>query len=152
MKEYHYTECGLDNIYLLNGFEINHTPNGEEIFIHDINGLNKTIGIILISKPGLLSGKEIRFIRHMLDLSQKRLANIIGIDYQSVLRWEKNKGKISKTADRFIKMMFFSYIDPRNTDIYEKINEIADLDATEVHHKLAKITLEEVSKEWRECA
>lgn len=149
MKKYHYTECGLDNIYLVNGFEITKTSEGVEIFIHDIEGLNKTIGKILISKPGLLSGKELLFIRHSLDLSQKRFAAILGVDYQSVLRWEKDKGKISRTIDRFIKIIFFAYLDPNNVEVYEKINEIADLDA---HHELEEIELEEVAKEWRLCA
>lgn len=29
MKKYHYTECGLDNIYLINGFEIIKAIDGE---------------------------------------------------------------------------------------------------------------------------
>ena len=57
MNKYHYTECGLNNIYLLNGFTINQLENGDkEVFIHDIHGLHKTIGMALIFKGGLLSG------------------------------------------------------------------------------------------------
>jgi hypothetical protein len=55
MKKYHYIECGLKNIYLLNGFKITKRKGGdEEIFIHDVNGLHKAIGLSLISKQGLL--------------------------------------------------------------------------------------------------
>ena len=79
MKAYHYTECGLDNIYLVNGVKITKTKSGdEEIFIHDIHGLHKAIGMILVSKRGFLSGKEIKFIRSTLDLSQTTLAKILG--------------------------------------------------------------------------
>ncbi len=155
MKKYHYTESGLDNIYLVNGFKITKTNSGdEEIFIHDIHGLHKAIGMILISKHGLLSGKEIKFIRSMLDLSQTTLAKILGCSYQTVLLWEKDKGAISKTADHLLRAFFFAYLDVESSRaIYDKINEIADLDADTVESKCAeKIELEEVSDVWRMVA
>src|SRR6185295_12294799 len=91
---YHYTECGLDNIYLVNGFAITQTNDDEEIFIHDIHGLHIAISKILIFKKGLLQGSEIKFLRTMLDLSQSKLAALIGCRYQQILLWEKNKNEI----------------------------------------------------------
>lgn len=155
MKAYHYTECGLDNIYLVNGFDIIKTDSGDdEIFIHDIHGLHKAIGMILISKHGLLSGKEIKFIRSTLDLSQKALAKILGCSYQTILLWEKNKVTISKTADHFLKTIFFAYLDVENGKaIYDKINEIADHDANSDNlNKIDKIQLQEVSNTWCKVA
>ena len=130
MKKYHYIESGLDNIYLVNGFKITKTKSGdEEIFIHDIHGLHKAIGMTLISKRGLLSRKEIKFIRSTLDRSQTTLAKILGCSYQTILLWEKNKGAISKTADHLLKVFFFAYLDvDSGKAIYDKINEITDLD------------------------
>jgi putative transcriptional regulator len=155
MKAYHYKESGLDNIYLVNGFEITKTRSGdEEIFIHDIHGLHRAIGMILISKRGLLSGKEIKFIRSTLDLSQTTLAKILGCSYQTVLLWEKEKGFISKTADHLLRAIFFAYLDTESGKaIYDKINEISDLDADTVEIKnTEKIELEEVSDMWRMVA
>jgi len=31
MNEYHYTESGLDNVYLINGFEITPLEDGEKV-------------------------------------------------------------------------------------------------------------------------
>lgn len=155
MQAYHYTECGLDNIYLVNGVKITKTKSGdEEIFIHDIHGLHKAIGMILVSKRGLLSGKEIKFIRSTLDLSQTTLAKILGCSYQTILLWEKNKGIISKTADHLLRAIFFSYLDVESgRAIYDKINEISDLDAETVEPtNPVKIQLEEVSNIWRRVA
>jgi len=149
MNKYHYTECGLDNVYLINGVEITKTKDGsEEIFIHDIHGLHKAIGKTLVFKRGLLAGNEIKFIRTTLDLSQTKLGRLLGLDYQSILGWEKNKTPISKTADHFLRIIFFSYLN-RETDcsVYDKINEIADIDAEEVEVK--NIELKEVGDEWR---
>ncbi len=149
IKDYHYTECGLDNIYLLNGFELTKTKEGEEISIHDINGLHKTIGMILASKQGLLLGKELRFIRHMLDLSQKAFASLIGVEPQTVGRWERDEVIVSMTADHFIKMIFLAYIEV--PDIYNRINEIAEIDAKE-DLSMDKLVFEEDHGKWRMSA
>ncbi len=149
MKKYHYTECGLDNVYLINGFKITKKRgNDEEIFIHDIHGLHRKIGTLLVFKQGRLNGSEIKFIRATLDLTQKRLGAFLGVDYQTVLLWEKNKIVISKTAEHLLRIIFFSYL-ARDADnaIYHKINEIADLDA-HVAQEEKKIELKEVNKKW----
>lgn len=152
MKKYHYTECGLDNVYLVNGVEITKAKDGsEEIFIHDIHGLHKLIGKTLVFKRGLLIGNEIKFIRTTLDLSQTSLGRLLGLDYQTVLGWEKNKTPISKTADHLLKIIFFSYLNKEEDyTVYDKINEIADLDAEEVG--IRNIELQEVGDEWRLAA
>jgi len=154
MKQYHYTESGLDNIWLANGFEITETNGDKEIYIHDIHGLHKMIGLLLIEKQGLLSGKEIRFIRTTLDFSQGVLARLLGCTYQTVLLWEKDRGTISKTADRLLRVMFFEYLNPENDrTAYELINQIADLEAeTTAAANLDKIIFEEKSDEWRRVA
>lgn len=133
-KSYHYTECGLDNIYLANGYELTETSDGdEELYIHDIHGLHKAISKILVYKKGLLEGAEIKFIRSMLDLSQNKLAALIGCRYQQILLWEKNKNKISRPADRLLRIYLYTYLNKEvdNGEVYDRINEIADLDAAD---------------------
>lgn len=151
-KYYHYSESGLDNIYLVNGYEITKNDNGEEeIFIHDIHGLHKTIGNLLVFKHGLLVGNEIKFIRATLDLSQKALGELMGLDYQSILGWEKNKTPISRTADRLLKIIFYSYINNESdSSIFDKINEISNIDAKNIEGaECRRIELKEVGDEWK---
>lgn len=153
-KHYHYTECGLANIYLVNGFEITKTSDDdEELFIHDIHGLHKAISETLIFKKGLLEGNEIRFIRGMLDLSQNKLAALIGCRYQQILLWEKNKNKLSKSADRLLKVYLYTYLHKEvdNGEVFELINEIADLDAAE-SEQLDKIEFKEGKNSWQMVA
>lgn len=45
---YHYTECGLDNVYLLNGFEYVETPRGSGAMIKNWKGLHGAIGRHLV--------------------------------------------------------------------------------------------------------
>jgi transcriptional regulator with XRE-family HTH domain len=147
MNEYHYTECGLDNVYLSNGFEI----SKDEIFIHDIHGLQRAIGFSLVFKSGLLQGNEVKFIRTTLDFTQKRLGEILGCSYQTILLWEKNKAPISIAADRLLRIIFFEYLNPeKNRKIYDLINEIANFDAEGSSNK--KIVFEEVADQWQVVA
>ena len=152
-KYYHYTECGLDNIYLVNGFKIKKIGSDEEIFIHDIHGLHKAISNILIFKKGLLEGNEIKFIRTMLDLSQKKLAELIGCRYQQILLWEKNKNKVSKPADRLLRVILYTFIykEVDNGEVFDRINEIADLDAMEAEES-GKIEFKEIKNIWQMVA
>jgi len=151
---YHYTECGLNNIYLVNGFKITKMDDGdEEIFVHDIHGLHEAISNTLIFKKGLLEGSEIKFIRIMLDLSQNKLAALIGCRYQQILLWEKNKNKISKPADRLLRITLYTYLHKEidNGEVFDRINEIADLDAAEANH-CNKIEFKEVKDIWQMVA
>lgn len=155
MKEYHYTELGLDNVYLINGFEITPLENGEqEIFIHDLSGLHKAIGLNLILKQGLLSGKEIKFIRTTIDFSQKALGKILGCDYQTVLLWEKDNHPISKSADHLLRVLFHSYLRPKKDKlIFYLVNEIAELDAeSEPSDKFNKMQFKEKGDKWEKVA
>jgi DNA-binding transcriptional regulator YiaG len=146
---YHYTECGLDNIYLANGYEITKHNKDEEIYIHDIHGLHSEIGNLLVFKLGLLAGNEVKFIRSMLDLSQKSLGELLGLDYQTILGWEKNKTPISKTADRLLKIIFYSYLNKdKNSGVYDKVNELSELDVNKIDLNDRKIVLKETKDEW----
>lgn len=132
--KYHYTESGLDNAYLVNGFDI----EDDEVIIHDIIGLHNAIGMALVYKPGKLTGKEVRFIRNTLDLSQSRLGKLLGVTYQTILLWETGRQKITKGSDHFLRTLFFAYLNKEgDCSVYDRINEIAELDAKAMRKDMA---------------
>lgn len=137
MKSYHYTECGLDNIHLMNGFKVDRDGT---LFIEDIHGLHKFIAQRLVYLGRKLKGKEIRYIRHYLDISQKTLGKMLGVDYQSVLRWESSKSKMTNTADKLLRVVLNDYLDDHSR-ARELIDRLSDLDnnrddfALELSHK-----------------
>ena len=67
---YHYKECGLDNVRLANGYTVHKTPYGEGVSISDADQLHEVLALAVANKSGRISGKELRFLRSMLDLSQ----------------------------------------------------------------------------------
>jgi len=102
----HYPQCGLDDVYLCGGYEIE-TIDGEEfITVKDIDGLRNAIGVALIRGKKLLSGKEIRFLRRELDLTQSEMARFLGCDAQQVARYEKGTNKMPGSADRLLRLIY----------------------------------------------
>jgi DNA-binding transcriptional regulator YiaG len=142
-KPYHYTASGLDNVYLVNGYEVD--AEGV-LYVHNISQLHDAIGLSLIMKSNPLTGDEIRYIRHHLDLSQKKLGSLLGVDYQSILGWEKGKREITASADRLLKAYYYSFLNPENNKgVSEFIQELSELDAIEAE---GRILLEEKKDKW----
>ena len=106
---YHYTDGGLRNVWLANGYQIKKTPHGEGVAIHDLDGLTEAVCLALTGKAGLLTGVEFRYLRSggML-LSQPALGKLMGIDGQSIARWEKT-GKVPRWADKLVRLLYLAH-------------------------------------------
>lgn len=139
---YHYVECGLDNVRLRNGFVVKQTPYGEAVAIHDVEGLHLAIGVMLAEKAGKLTGKEFRFLRKELGLSQENLAGILGNTDQAIAKWEKT-GKIPLASERLLRGL---YLEAKTGEagLMEGIKRINELD-----HELYTLSLHEEGQ-WAE--
>lgn len=129
---YHYTESGLDNVWIENGYTVHETAYGTGLSIQDTEGLHRAIGHWLISLPKPLNGAEVRFLRLEMDTTQKNLAAFLGVDEQAVRRWEKarNKPVSNGSADRLLRAIYSEYVDKKG-DVYRMIQRLAELDQIE---------------------
>jgi DNA-binding transcriptional regulator YiaG len=107
-KPYAYTVCGLDNIYLLNGYKVSIHGGEEFVSVTDVEGLHQAIGRHLVLQRKGLSPKEIRFLRKTMDLTQAELAAKLGNDSQSVARWEKGICEMPGTAEKLLRATFLA--------------------------------------------
>ena len=103
---YHYISCGLDNIYLKNGFTIEDGPHGKGVSIKDIDGLHAAIAKGVVNKKGIITPKEFKFLRHELDLSQKALGTLLDKSDQIVAKWEKGESDIHILVDKAIRDIY----------------------------------------------
>ncbi len=104
--EYHYTECGLPNVWLRD-VEIFECDCGEKsAFIPCIEELHKLIGKTLIRKEEQLSGREIRFLRKHMMLKSKDFAKELGVQKVTMSRWENSDSQPSKSVDRLIRLVY----------------------------------------------
>ncbi len=133
----HYTTCGLDGVYLADGFEYSDTPDGRRLHVFDREGLHRAIGAFLVRQRRGLTGKEIRFLRVGLGLSRATLARWLGESDQSVARREK-RGRPSdrpSTQERVIRFIYERRILDGGEDLatfLEAISEAEDVEAEEV--------------------
>ena len=104
---HHYIESGLDNVWLDNGFTRHSTPYGEGIAVQDVAGLHMAIGRWLLSRSHALTGAELRFLRIEMELTQRSLASMLGVEEQAVRRWEKTRDKpLAGPADRLVRAIY----------------------------------------------
>lgn len=109
---YHYTDCGLDNVYLENGYTRHETPYGEGMSFDDIDGLHRAIGTALVKSTRPLTGAELRFLRLGMGLSQRELATTLGMEEQAVRRWEKARNStFPGPADRLVRLLYSEFVD-----------------------------------------
>ena len=93
-------------MWLVNGYEIKKTPFGNAVAFHDGDGLTQAICQALTEKIGVLTGAELRYIRSAgMGLSQPALGKLMGIDGQSIARWEKS-GKVPRWADKLLRLLY----------------------------------------------
>lgn len=143
---YHYTESGLQNVWLCNGYTKGKSASyGETVAIHDVDGLHKAIGRALAANP-YLTGSELRFLRKEMDLSQAALARLCGTSEQSVSMWER-KGHIPKSADRLVRLIYQSHVNG-DVQVRQIIERISSMD----HRQHEKLRFEDKGGVWKEAA
>lgn len=141
-KGYHYTESGLTNVWLANGFTVRKTKYGEGVSIHDVDGLHRALAQAMANKPHL-TGAEVRFLRKEMGLSQRGLGELLGVTDQAVALWEK-KGRLPKTADRLLRLIYVEH-DKGSAPIRSTIQRINDMDSQDYEQIIA----EEAKGGWR---
>lgn len=151
MKPYKYTESGLDNIYLLSGFEEVDTAYGKAVKIELVDELHKAIGMSLIDSGRLLSGQEIRFLRVEMDISQRNLAALLSVDVQSVGRWERGENPVSGPADRLIRSFYLEHV-REDSDIRKLCEILSEIDNNELDSMGENIKKFERNDEWHRAA
>jgi len=124
---YHYTGCGLDYIYLANGYEIKDTPFGKEgITINNLDGLHQAIAADLINNKLDWTGAELRFIRKELGFTQQRLGIFVSRDAQTVALWEKGAHDMPEEATNILRGIYESRLNGSVNfeKMVERINEL----------------------------
>lgn len=107
-QEYHYTESGLDNIYLINiELRVCEACGEATPRIPRINQLHETIAKALALKPYPLNGAEVRFLRKQLGLKAKEFAANLRVDVSTYSRWENGDQQIGEQSDALIRLLYF---------------------------------------------
>jgi putative transcriptional regulator len=143
----HYTWSGLDDVYLLSGYELIQTEDGVDTVIQDIDGLHRVIGECLATHKKVLNGKDIRFLRKQMDLTQSDLGKLMATTDQTIARWEKGEYPIPGPEDTLLRLVFLAHI-KSDIDVQALIRELRERDAPIQE----KMVFTETPDGWRAAA
>lgn len=103
-----YRACGLEGIYLLNGYEVEEHDGEKHVAVKDMDGLHKAIGRHLVLHRKALLPKEVRFLRNTMGLTQAEFAQRLSNTSQSVARWEKGECEIPGSAEKLLRAVYIA--------------------------------------------
>ncbi|NYT79140.1 helix-turn-helix domain-containing protein [Alcaligenaceae bacterium] len=143
---YHYTESGLRNVWLANGYKVRDVGGEAAVAVHDVDQLHQAIGRSLARKPKL-TGTEVRFLRKEMGMSQKRLADMLGSTEQTVSLWERH-GRMPVGYDRLMRAFYLEFLDG-NVKLLEMVDRLVDLDRP---YRDEKAVFEDTDTGWKIAA
>ena len=146
---YHYKECDLPNVYLVNGFTYKNNGIKIEGWRSD---LHNAIGEFLVSYRKLLNGKELKFIRRQLSdgehISKECIGSYIGKSRKTIAEWERGKTKTDSSSDRLIRLLYLEHIERNHNEIWEELELISEI--KDVIPKYPNMVFEKTEDGWME--
>jgi putative zinc finger/helix-turn-helix YgiT family protein len=136
VSRYHYTESGLDNVYLT-AVQVRRCPKCKTLMpeIPNLLYVQLCIALYVIEKPGRLSGKEVRFLRKNLAMKSKEFADKLGYTAQTFSRIEQGKAVIGPQGDRLVRLWFLAQKSAELSrfrspvDVLQHFHRVADMAA-----------------------
>lgn len=93
-RRYHYTESGLDNVWIHDGVMEAVCPSCKSrlISIGNEPQLLQVIAMALLVRPGFLASRELRYLRQACELTQEALAKLLGLSRRATVgEWESEE-------------------------------------------------------------
>jgi DNA-binding transcriptional regulator YiaG len=117
--------------------------------------LHQVLSIELTQKKGRVTGKELRFMRTALGMSQEGLGKCVGATEQSVSLWERT-GKVPQYADSILRLLVSEKLNGNSkvTEVIERINTVERICnqrivAREKKHKWTSTTVVKIENDER---
>lgn len=105
MTAYRYTESGLDNVFI-EGANVLIDDSGEPcVTIPNVNGLHKAIAYGIVHRRSAMVGRELRFLRTELGMTQAELAALVHREPLAISRWERGEVEIDSNAETLIRLL-----------------------------------------------
>ena len=93
----------------------------------DATSLDLAIANALINQTEPLTGKEFRFLRQQIGMSQSDVASFMHVDPQSVARWEKGQVSLPFANEAVMRFIYSSYQE-KDAKIYPMLETMKAID------------------------
>jgi len=120
MSAYRYAESGLDNV-IIEGVQFLADDAGEDcVTIPNINGLHKAIAYGIVSRRSGMTGRELRFLRAEMGMTQAELATMVHREPLAISRWERGECPVDSNAEAVIRVYAVQKLElPEDLDVRE---------------------------------
>ena len=119
---YHYTECGLSNVWIWCYQAVDDA--GEKVMIIPrIGSLHKLIANEIVLSNGSLTGPELKFLRTEMGLTQTELGELVDRTRLTISRWERGKSAPDGAAETLIRILASSKLELGMVDPGEIISK-----------------------------
>jgi putative zinc finger/helix-turn-helix YgiT family protein len=106
-QAYHYTESGLDYVWLIGLLQYKCRKCGERsVEIPKINELHLLIGKNIVCRKSLLAGQEVRFLRKEIGMKSKDMAAALSMEPETYSRWENGKQTLDACHDKNLRLLY----------------------------------------------
>jgi DNA-binding transcriptional regulator YiaG len=84
----------------------------------DINmeTLQRIVLEALVHKPTSLTGNELRYIRHYMELPATEFGKIFGVSHVAVIKWENAKNRVSPALELCIRLYMMNYLKAKDKE------------------------------------
>ena len=145
VKGYHYTECGLKNVYIEGLPVIN--DDGEEIIqIPNIQELHWLIAKVILESKSM-NGDEIRFLRTEMGYTPEELSEQLNMALRTLKSIENGKTKIKENMDLKLRQLGFSLLIAPKCHLYNTgaKNKARHIEAVQPTPQSATYRLQEIA-------
>jgi len=105
MGDYHYTECGLDNVFIKEMNMVQDHGSAATITVPAVALPHQVIAEGIVTRPSKMGGGELRFLRTEMGPKQEKPADILKVTLLTVSRWEREETPIKDTAEILVRLM-----------------------------------------------
>lgn len=152
-EPYHLKAIGLSNIYLLNGITFGHDEEyGNTVYIENLKGLHRAIGLHIIETASYLSGDEFRFLRKQMGLTQKELGERLGISDQTIANYEKGATSSIGPAEFALRVGYLLHILPDEARAKLVKSMFEEQGKRNKRKRLPDVPRRNIVQGWHECA
>jgi putative zinc finger/helix-turn-helix YgiT family protein len=146
-----YPESGLTNVELLN-VPVWVCPNKhQEVEIPAVTQLHELLAYLIIRKPAIITGAEIKFLRRRVGIQAKEFAQRIGLTPVSLSRFENGQRRVSRRIDLLIRLSAAALIAARDNKPFpaDLAPLVRTLEAWDIgSHRLRHIDAAIPNHEW----
>lgn len=117
MSVYRYVESGLENVFIEGASFVTDDAGETCITVPNINGLHKAIATGIVRQKAGMTGREMRFLRTEIGLTQAELAILVHREALAISRWERGEVPIDSNAEALIRLFAAQKLELKAIDV-----------------------------------